>query len=65
MSENEYSGSSKHPVAIQVGPNPDMGCFDVHLMAGNFATEEAAAEYARIIAEFLEREADGEISSIQ
>ena len=65
MADNTKAWGTTHPIAISVGPNLDMGCFDVHLMAGNFETEEAASEYAQIIAEFLEDRADGEIVMAQ
>ena len=63
--EVPFDDDTKHPIAVTVGHNPIMGCFEVCLLAGNFETEEAASNYARIVAEFLRNEAEGEILAVQ
>ncbi len=36
----------RHPVLIGIDRNPAMGCFDLVIQIGSFATDEAARAYA-------------------
>jgi hypothetical protein len=54
-----------HPIKINTGHNPVMGCWDLALLVGNFPTREAAQQYAKILKELLETKATGKIQRPQ
>lgn len=31
-----------HPIMIAIGPNPEMDCWDIHVMVGNYRSPEDA-----------------------
>jgi hypothetical protein len=51
----------KHPIMISIRRNHQEHCWEVMLQAGGFNDESQAKKYAKVIKEFLEDEANGEI----
>ena len=59
------SDPDKHPIAIFVAENKEMGAHDLNIFVGNFKSEADALRYADIVKEFLEENADAEIGRVQ
>jgi hypothetical protein len=45
---------NNHPIVIGAAPNPHMGRWDIHVMIGNYASEEDAKMEAAVIKKALE-----------
>lgn len=46
---------NNHPIMIGAAPNPHMGRWDIHVIIGNYATEEDAQMEAATVKQALEK----------